>query len=312
MLNKTALIGSIASLGIVLSIASGKASAQTSHETHSSATVQTNQFQRIEQPLGSKVAVTLGGLGLIGLELWWFLLSKPKSGKAVATGGNIQEVTVTVDGGYDPSRVVVQAGIPVRLKFERKDPSSCLEQVVIPDFHIAADLPLNQVTTVEFTPKQAGTYVFTCGMNMFRGEIQAEASDTQSTVAKKDETIIESQPKSFSSIDEHETTVEQGIQKATINVDKGYIPNRVVVKAGQRVQLNFLRKNSSNCLAKVLIPDFGIAADLPLNELTSIEFTPEKPGEYAFTCGMNMFRGVIAVQGADAREEKVSTQTRFL
>ncbi|MDZ7961739.1 MAG: cupredoxin domain-containing protein [Aulosira sp. DedQUE10] len=197
MVNKTALIGSIASLGLLFGIASGEAIApptpslrdatrtaiaQTSHEAYSSATVQTNQFQSIDQPLGSKVAVTLGGLGLIGLELWWFLLSKPKSQKAVATGGNVQEVSVTVDGGYDPSRIVVQTGKPLRLKFERKDPTSCSEKVVIPDFHIAADLPLNQVTTVEFTPEQAGTYVFTCGMNMFRGEIQAEASDTQSTV----------------------------------------------------------------------------------------------------------------------------------
>jgi plastocyanin domain-containing protein len=172
MLNKTALIGSIASLGIVLGIASGEATAQKSHDTHSSPTVQTNQFQRIDQPLENKIAVTLGGLGLIGLQLWWFLLSKPKSQKAVATGGNVQEVTVSVDGGYDPSRIVVQAGIPVRLKFERKDPSSCLEQVVIPDFRIAADLPLNQVTTVEFTPKQAGTYLFTCS------ELQTESVKT--------------------------------------------------------------------------------------------------------------------------------------
>jgi plastocyanin domain-containing protein len=177
MVNKTALIGSIASLGLLFPIASGEAAAQKSHDAHSSATTQTNQFQRLEQPLGNKIAVTLGGLGLIGLELWWFLLSKPKSQKAVAAGGGIQEVTVTVDGGYDPSRIVVQAGKPVRLKFERKDPSSCLEQVVIPDFHIAADLPLNQVTTVEFTPKQAGTYLFTCGMNMFRGEISVQAAD---------------------------------------------------------------------------------------------------------------------------------------
>ncbi|MBD2613931.1 cupredoxin domain-containing protein [Nostoc punctiforme FACHB-252] len=311
MVNKTALIGSIASLGIVLSIASGEAAAQKSHDTHSSATVQTNQFQRIEQPLENKIAVTLGGLGLLGLQLWWFLLSKPKSQKAVATGGNVQEVTVTVDGGYDPSRIVVKVGKPVRLKFERKDPSSCLEQVVIPDFHIAADLPLNQVTTVEFTPKQAGTYLFTCGMNMFRGEIQAEASDIQSTVIKEEKTMKEPQPKSFSSIDEHETTVEQRIQKTTINVDKGYAPNHVIVQAGQRVQLNFLRENPSNCLAKVLIPDFGIAADLPVNQLTSIEFTPEKPGEYGFSCGMNMFRGAISVQAADASEEKVSTQIHF-
>ncbi len=178
MVNKTALIGSIASLGVLFPIASGEAMAQKSHQTHPSATVQTNQFQRIDQPLRNKVAITLGGLGLIGLELWWFLLSKPKSQKAVTTGGNVQEVTVTVDGGYDPSRIVVQAGKPVRLKFERKDPSSCLEQVVIPDFHIAADLPLNQVTTVEFTPETTGEYVFTCGMNMFRGAIAVQTADT--------------------------------------------------------------------------------------------------------------------------------------
>ncbi|HIK06908.1 MAG TPA: cupredoxin domain-containing protein [Trichormus sp. M33_DOE_039] len=187
MVKKTALIGSIASLGVVFSIASGEAiatrtaNAQTSHEAHSSAKFPANQFQRIEQPLGNKVAVTLGGLGVIGLELWWFLLSKPKSQKAVRGGEGIQEVTVTVDGGYEPSRIVVQAGKPVRLKFERKDPSSCLEQVVIPDFHIAADLPLHQITTVEFTPETSGEYAFTCGMNMFRGAIAVQATDKTSS-----------------------------------------------------------------------------------------------------------------------------------
>ena len=48
------------------------------HTTESHST-ESRQFPRIEQPLGNKVAVTLGGLSLIGLELWWFLLSKPKS-----------------------------------------------------------------------------------------------------------------------------------------------------------------------------------------------------------------------------------------
>lgn len=37
---------------------------------------QTSQLQRIEQPLGLKVGVAIGGLALIGLELWWFLLYK--------------------------------------------------------------------------------------------------------------------------------------------------------------------------------------------------------------------------------------------
>ena len=39
------------------------------------------QFRPIEQPLALKAIVTLGGLGLIGLELWWFLWSQPKAQK---------------------------------------------------------------------------------------------------------------------------------------------------------------------------------------------------------------------------------------
>jgi plastocyanin domain-containing protein len=42
-----------------------------------------SQLQRIQQPLWLKGAVTVGGLGLIGLELWWFL-NKPKLQKASA------------------------------------------------------------------------------------------------------------------------------------------------------------------------------------------------------------------------------------
>lgn len=63
-------------LTLTLSLASG-APAQLNHEA--TVPTATDQFQRLEQPLWSKVAVTIAGLGLIGLELWWFLLSKPRS-----------------------------------------------------------------------------------------------------------------------------------------------------------------------------------------------------------------------------------------
>lgn len=135
---------------------------------------QTTQFRRLEQPLGLKIGVVAGGAALIGLELWWFLFSKKQAQKAEAKQG-VQELTITVDGGYEPSRVVVSAGQPVRLNFFRKDPSSCLETVLVPDFHIARDLNLNQVTPVEFMPEKPGQYPFTCGMNMFRGVVEVEA-----------------------------------------------------------------------------------------------------------------------------------------
>ncbi|XTZ12608.1 MAG: cupredoxin domain-containing protein, partial [cyanobacterium endosymbiont of Rhopalodia inflata] len=40
-----------------------------------------SQLYRFEQPLQFKILVTLGGIGLIGTEVWWFLFSKIKTKK---------------------------------------------------------------------------------------------------------------------------------------------------------------------------------------------------------------------------------------
>ena len=177
MFKKVTFLGTLAGFGFLLGVISGAIAAEMPAEQSTDSTHTTTQFQRIEQPLSNKIAVTLGGLGLIGLELWWFLLSKPKSQKAVTADGGIQDVTVTVDGGYEPSCIVVQAGQPVRLNFFRKDANSCLEEVRFPDFHIAQELPLNQTTAIEFTPDKPGKYEFTCGMNMFRGMVEVQSAD---------------------------------------------------------------------------------------------------------------------------------------
>lgn len=184
-MNQTLFWGTCAAFGFLLGSLSGAIAAETPNHTMDSmpaTTPRSGQFQRIDQPLSNKIIVTVGGLGLIGLELWWFLLNRPKSRQATSQGG-IQEVTVTVDGGYEPSQIVVQAGQPVRLNFDRRDPSSCLEEVLLPDFHIAQPLALNQVTSIDFTPTTPGKYEFTCGMHMFRGvvEVQPAASAAQPT-----------------------------------------------------------------------------------------------------------------------------------
>lgn len=301
MIKSSAILGGIATLGVLLGTSSGAALAQMSHDEMQS-TEQTGEFQRIDQPLWVKGVVTAGGLGLIGLELWWFLLSKPKSRKATTQGG-VQEVAVTVDGGYEPSQILVQAGQPVRLNFDRKDPSSCLEEVRLPDFRIAQELPLNQVTPIEFTPDKPGRYEFTCGMNMFRGVVEAQAGEVaQATITTTPQTThptalvnhqAEHSTDSKSSVEASMTPA--GIQEATITVAKGYQPKRVIVEAGHPVRLQFDRQNPSSCYDQLLIPDFAIAVDLG-SETTTVEFIPEQPGEYEFMCGMKMNRGVIEVR----------------
>ncbi|MGF1591061.1 MAG: cupredoxin domain-containing protein [Pleurocapsa sp.] len=173
MFNKTKILGNLAGLGFLLTLATDNALAQMEVQMPAASGEQTSQFQKIEQPIGLKLAVALGGLGLIGAELWWFMFSKTKSQKARLAQG-IQEVDIVVDGGYIPDRIEVTAGEPVKLNFYRQDPSSCLEQVLLPDFNQALDLTLNQTTSVEIVPEKPGEYIFTCGMNMYRGVVKAE------------------------------------------------------------------------------------------------------------------------------------------
>jgi plastocyanin domain-containing protein len=131
-------------------------------------------FRKIEQPLPIRIGVVLGGLTLVGAELWWFLGRKQQQQQAIQSNG-LQEVLITVDGGYRPDRIIVNIGEPVRLSFDRLDRNSCLDEVLIPDFGISTRLPIGQTTTVEFTPTKVGEYAFTCGMRMFRGVIEVKA-----------------------------------------------------------------------------------------------------------------------------------------
>jgi plastocyanin domain-containing protein len=105
---------------------------------------------------------------------WYFFFAERASATAVAGAGGVQEVTITVRGGYEPAMVRVKKGSPVRLVFDRQETSGCSEEVVLPDFGIKRFLPAHQKTTVEFTPENAGTYEFTCGMSMLRGQLTVE------------------------------------------------------------------------------------------------------------------------------------------
>lgn len=119
-------------------------------------------------------AVVLAGLLTVAWINWYFFLAGKSTATAVAGAGGVQEVTIGVRGGYDPADVRVKKGIPVRLIFDRQETSGCSEEVVLPDFGIRRFLPAHRKTAVEFTPEQAGTYEFTCGMSMLRGRLTVE------------------------------------------------------------------------------------------------------------------------------------------
>jgi plastocyanin domain-containing protein len=118
--------------------------------------------------------VILVSLAAITWVNWWFFLARRPAAMAVAGAGGAQEVTITVQAGYEPAEVKVKQGMPVRLTFDRQETSGCSEEIVIPDFGIRKFLPAFQKTTIELTPKEAGTFEFTCGMSMLHGKLIVE------------------------------------------------------------------------------------------------------------------------------------------
>ena len=121
----------------------------------------------------TEIAVVAGGVAVILFVLWYFFGERERVAAEVGESG-VQEIDVTVKGGYSPDVIVVRQGVPVRLNFRREETSSCSERVVFGDFHVARDLPAFKTTPVEFTPERAGEFTFTCGMNMMRGKLVVE------------------------------------------------------------------------------------------------------------------------------------------
>lgn len=121
----------------------------------------------------SEIVVLVVGAAAIAFVLWYFFGARQAVTATVGQGG-VQEIKVTVKGGYSPDLIVVKQGRPVRLDFYRDETASCSDRVIFGDFGIARDLPAYQTTPIEFTPEKAGEFTFTCGMNMMRGKLVVE------------------------------------------------------------------------------------------------------------------------------------------
>jgi plastocyanin domain-containing protein len=87
-----------------------------------------------------------------------------------------------------------------------------------------------------------------------------------------------------------------GVQVVDVTVRGGYQPASILAEAGRPLRLNFTRRESTPCGEEVVLPDFGKRAHLPEDRTVTVEVTAPAPGEYEFTCGMNMYKGKIVVR----------------
>ncbi|HET6352431.1 MAG TPA: cupredoxin domain-containing protein [Coriobacteriia bacterium] len=89
-------------------------------------------------------------------------------------------------------------------------------------------------------------------------------------------------------------TVTGDVQKIDIDLSKGYYqPNVITLKAGVPAEITF--GQSTGCTGQVISSDLGFSEDLTAGPRTVTIDNPT-PGEYAFSCGMQMVYGKIVVQ----------------
>ncbi len=100
-----------------------------------------------------------------------------------------------------------------------------------------------------------------------------------------------------SSADSDLPIVENGVQVIEMEAGaSGYSPNYFKLRAGVPVVWNVNAGVVSGCTNAIISPGLieGSVA-LKNNEVTTIEFTPESPGNYKFSCWMGMISGVFEV-----------------
>ncbi|MEO6318369.1 MAG: HAD-IC family P-type ATPase, partial [Acidimicrobiales bacterium] len=125
--------------------------------------------------------VTAGGIGLIAALARYFF--KPGVATVAGVGDDGQEVTVVVQGGYQPNLIHAQTGTPLRLVFDRREDGDCSSRVVFGDLGVNRFLAPFATTVVELPTDRPGTFEFSCAMNMIRGTVVLDGEPAATPVA---------------------------------------------------------------------------------------------------------------------------------
>lgn len=134
-------------------------------------------FAEIESQLRTEggwnmhIAIALIMALLVTAGVLWFFFAPRKAYRAPLRDG-VQEAVVEVKGGYSPAVIEAEAGVPLRLIFDRKEDGECSSHVVFSDFGVDLALPAFRTTTLTLHPDQPGEYPFACGMNMLHGTLR--------------------------------------------------------------------------------------------------------------------------------------------
>ncbi len=107
---------------------------------------------------------------LISLALLFVIIGCKKEPAAVvapapSSAGRSIVMSVT-EKGFEPSKITVAKGEPVKLVVTRTTEATCATELLIEGTDINVPLPLNTPTTIDFTPPKSGEIHYGCAMGM--------------------------------------------------------------------------------------------------------------------------------------------------
>ena len=94
-----------------------------------------------------------------------------------ATQPEVRVIEITVQGTYQPDRIVVQEGERVQLRVTRKEYNGCTLEIVFPTLGIRRTLPTNETVVIDLGTVAAGEIPFHCGMKMIHGTMVVERKE---------------------------------------------------------------------------------------------------------------------------------------
>ena len=94
--------------------------------------------------------------------------------KTAAKAERVVKLQVT-ENGFEPSPIKLTKDEPVALMVTRKTDKTCATELVMKDYGIKTELPLDQEVAIRFTPTKSGTLKYGCGMGqMISGQFLVE------------------------------------------------------------------------------------------------------------------------------------------
>lgn len=129
---------------------------------------------RVVSGLRAGESVVVQGSFAVRAEIERTAPRQSSPGATAATQGGadnaLQIVRVSVtEKGFEPERLTVAAGQPIRLEVTRTTDATCGKEIVIPALNTRKELPLNQAVVIDLPAQQGGELGFECGMQMLKG-----------------------------------------------------------------------------------------------------------------------------------------------